>query len=80
MQKYAGACKRWMKLFGKSLDDASLKEMYIKQVKQLLDIALKCVDHDRMKRPGSSEILQVFYDTNPAERSFCELNSKYGQV
>ncbi|XP_022681953.1 uncharacterized protein LOC101766914 isoform X2 [Setaria italica] len=73
------ACGRWMKIFEKSLNDASLKEIYIKQVKQLLDIALKCVDHDRTKRPGSSEILKVFYP-NPAERSSCELNSNYGQV
>lgn len=68
-----------MKIFEKSLNDASLKEIYIKQVKQLLDIALKCVDHDRTKRPGSSEILKAFYP-NPAERSLCESNSNYGQV
>ncbi|TKW20751.1 hypothetical protein SEVIR_4G109300v4 [Setaria viridis] len=73
------ACGRWMKIFEKSLNDASLKKIYIKQVKQLLDIALKCVDHDRTKRPGSSEILKAFYP-NPAERSLCESNSNYGQV
>ncbi|RCV21082.1 hypothetical protein SETIT_4G109200v2 [Setaria italica] len=73
------ACGRWMKIFEKSLNDASLKEIYIKQVKQLLDIALKCVDHDRTKRPGSSEILNAFYP-NPAGRSLCESNSNYGQV
>lgn len=29
------ACRRWMEIFDKSLNDASLKETYMKQVKQL---------------------------------------------
>ncbi|KAG2640775.1 hypothetical protein PVAP13_2KG118348 [Panicum virgatum] len=72
------ACRRWMEIFDKSLNDASLKETYIKQVKQLLDIALNCVDHDRMKRPSSSKILEAVFNQNPS--SLCELNSNYGQV
>ena len=76
-----------MEIFDKSLNDASLKETYIKQVKQLLDIALNCVDHDRMKRPSSSKILEAVFNQNPLEAVFnqnpsslCELDSNYGQV
>jgi coatomer subunit beta' len=68
-----------MKIFEKSLNDASIKEKYVNQVKQMIDIALKCMDHDRAKRPSSSEILQIF-NLNPAERSSSELNSKCEQV
>ncbi|KAG2632284.1 hypothetical protein PVAP13_2NG119900 [Panicum virgatum] len=72
------ACRRWMEIFDKSLNDASLKETYMNQVKQLLDIAQNCVNHDRMKRPSSSKILEAVFNQNPS--SLCELDSNYGQV
>ena len=67
-----------MEIFDKSLNDASLKETYMNQVKQLLDIAQNCVDNDRMKRPSSSKILEAVFNQNPS--SLCELDSNYGQV
>ncbi|CAO2152273.1 unnamed protein product [Urochloa humidicola] len=51
---------RWRKIFESSRVDATLREVYSQQLKQLIDIALKSVEPDRKKRPNAWDILQIF--------------------
>jgi len=51
---------RWTKIFESSRIDAKAQEVYSQQLKQLIDIALKCVEPERKKRPNAWEILQLF--------------------
>ena len=70
---------KWKKIFQKTLNDASVIQVYTHQLKQLIDIALKCVDSDINKRPTAADILQ-FFDHNEAGGSSCDPICKYSQV
>jgi len=80
LQQFTGnVLGKWKKIFQKTLNDASVIQVYTHQLKQLIDIALKCVDSDINKRPTAADILQ-FFDHNEAGGSSCDPICKYSQV
>ena len=70
---------KWKKIFQRTLHEASVIQVYTHQLKQLIDIALKCVDIDVNKRPTAADILQFFYQ-NAAGGSSCDPICKNSQV
>jgi len=80
LQQFTGnVLGKWKKIFQKTLNDASVIQVYTHQLKQLIDIALKCVDSDVNKRPTAADIMQ-FFDHNEAGGSSCDPICKYSQV
>jgi len=69
----------WKKIFQMTLNDASVIQVYNHQLKQLIDIALKCVDSDVNKRPTAADILRFVYH-NEEGASSCDPICKYSQV
>ncbi|XP_066336942.1 uncharacterized protein [Miscanthus floridulus] len=64
---------RWRKIFESSRIDATLQEVYSQQLEQLIDIALKCVEPERKKRPHAWDILQIFIP-NAGDIGSCDIN------
>nr|TKW00305.1 hypothetical protein SEVIR_8G100500v2 [Setaria viridis] len=80
LEEFSGTVlEKWKKIFQKTLKDASLVEVSTNQLKQLIAIALKCVDSDLNKRPNAADILQIF-SRNEAGQSLCDPCCKYSQV
>ncbi|KAL6660760.1 hypothetical protein ACP70R_001795 [Stipagrostis hirtigluma subsp. patula] len=69
---------RWRKIFETSGTDATLQEVYTQEVKQLIEIALKCVDPERKKRSNAWEVLQLFSKLN-GHRGLCDSNGESNQ-
>ncbi|CAL4984847.1 unnamed protein product [Urochloa decumbens] len=69
---------RWKIILETSGNDGPKLEIYTEQVKQLIGIALKCVDNEPGNRPSASEILEYFNQT--AESSLRDLNCSDQQV
>lgn len=54
--------ENWRKRLQATCDDTSV-ESYCQQVKKCLKLALSCVEHERLKRPSISEIVNMLNET-----------------